>query len=157
MKTSVKTIVLISGLLGAGALLAYGPGMGGVGFPGYGPGHHRMMTGYGPGVGPWSTGSVDTTAYLQQTRDRLGITAEQEQAWNAYAQAIHDQRAVMDTLHNQPFTHGPFARDGRDLRATMWEQRTTLNEAAQSLFAVLTPAQRSGAAWLLGHGPGINR
>ena len=71
-----------------------------------GPG---CMGGMGGGPGMMMTGaSIDQfDQRLADLKTRLGITPEQESAWNAYAQAVEGKFGLMQAHHASMVTSGP--------------------------------------------------
>lgn len=133
----------------------YGPGMMG---PGYGPG---MMMGGGPGMmmgwghGRMFAGNDTDIARFQQERlgelkSQLGITAEQQPAWDAFAAKAAEQAKTMQALH-------------KDTSATTMPERmlqrqqamATMSESFTKLYEVLTPQQRE--VFDRSHGPMYRR
>lgn len=174
--TSTRKLALLGAIVAgigvAAVAVAHGPGAG-MGYgPGYGMGYGggpgacatgpAMMQGMGPGMGPGTMrgpaaggASVEDFAKFQEQRlaglkDRLGITAEQEAAWNAFATQAREHR---------PGTMGPpAATPGGDWYAArvehMKERVATMEKmqgAYKQLYEVLTPAQRE--AFGAGFGP----
>ena len=149
MNTALKSLVVASGLLGAGVLLAYGSHYpGGWGYGHHGPGFH------GPGMGYRAAlvqpGNIESR--LATIKQDLAITPDQEAAWNAFstkltahaesARALHDAR--WGNAASQAFT------DHASAMATHWGQRAGVHQAAQDLISVLTDAQRLKADQLFG-------
>lgn len=133
----------------AAGLQGMGPGMGG---------YHGMMG--GPGMMGMGGGSVAATSErLTDVKRRLGITARQEKAWEAYAQAVLNQSALMNA-HRQTMMSGGIPPAG-DQRLAMHQQGTRVaQEAAQAsgeLYRVLTPEQKAKAdnLRLFRYGPGM--
>lgn len=150
-------VAITAGLVTAVVAVAH-PGFGGYG-PGYGPG----MMGGGPGMmggGPgmmmgWGHGRMfagkDTDiARFQQERlgelkSQLGITAEQQPAWDAFAARAAEQAKVMQALRN----------DGSATMPERMQQRqkamASMSESFTRLYEVLTPQQRE--LFEQSHGP----
>ncbi|MFH1871797.1 MAG: Spy/CpxP family protein refolding chaperone [Pseudomonadota bacterium] len=141
----------------------YGPGMMG---PGYGPGMMGrggpgMMMGGGPGMmmgwghGRMFAGNDTDIARFQQERlgelkSQLGITAEQQPAWDAFAAKAAEQAKTMQALRNDTST------------ATMPERMQqrqqamgSMSESFTKLYEVLTPKQRE--LFDQSHGPMYRR
>lgn len=125
-----------------------------------GPGR---MTGMGPGMmgmGPGMMGMMgsisDTTAWLAQIKNEIGITAAQEDAWKAYAQAVTNQSALMNA-HRQTMWSGNMPPPA-DQRASMhqqgWQTMQQTRQATEDLYQALTPDQRAKADNLLPFQPG---
>ncbi len=171
-KLAIGAAALSLGLAAAGVSAqpfgygGFGPGAG-MG-PGFGPGHGRMG-GYGRGFGP-GAGSVDPAAAVEgriaAQKTELKIGAQQENAWNAYAQSLRDQSQAMQSWRNERFASGSaiersdrFAKHLRE-RAQSVEK---VNAAFKNLYAALTPEQKAIAdqraglpmAGGYGRGPGM--
>jgi Spy/CpxP family protein refolding chaperone len=139
---------------GPGAMMGggYGPGMMGGGF---GPG--MMGGGFGPGM---MGGAYDIDARLDAQKTALGITAEQETAWNAYATLAKQQSESMLARHQAMWnSNTASSADRLALHSAFMTQRAqeiqALNTAYADLYAVLTPEQRATAdqtAWGYGYG-----
>ncbi|MEW7988487.1 MAG: Spy/CpxP family protein refolding chaperone [Candidatus Thiodiazotropha sp.] len=158
MKQSSKHILT---LVGATALIA---GVGSIAFaqgygPGYGPGwggHHGMMGGPGGGrgmmmggpgggngmmMGGYTAGFADQQ--LADLKTTLGITTDQEAAWNRYADAVKARTDLMQSHRQQMFTSRPFNPDQRlNFHQQGMEQLQQVSVARRELFDVLTPQQR---------------
>ena len=117
------------------------------------PGYPEMMGGPGMmGMGPGAFGSVaDTTKRLTDLKGELGITADQENVWKAYAQAAINQSALMNA-HRQTMWSGAMPPP-IDQRATMhqqgWQMMQQTAQATKDLYQTLTPEQQSKANTLL--------
>jgi hypothetical protein len=92
-------------------------------------------------------------AYLKAD---LQITSAQEQAWNAYADAVRARHTTMQNVRSdmmKAMASGS-ALDRMDARAkalqSMADSLKTLKPAVQGLYAVLTDAQKQKADQLLG-------
>jgi hypothetical protein len=141
---------------GVGAM-GGGPGMG----HGWGPGMGRgagMGPGTGQGMGPGmgrgygAAGNVDRTAAagqrLADMKAQLKITGAQESAWQAYANAVQGQAAIMQAVHEQMWSGGTMtAPDRLALRSEAMQKRAagmvTLSKAFGELYATLTPEQKA--------------
>lgn len=126
---------------GSGYGPGYGPGMMGRGGPG-------MMMGGGPGMMMgWGHGrmfaSNDTgiakfqLEQLGQLKSQLGITAEQQPAWDAFAAKAADQTKTMQALRNDTSTATMPERMQQRQKAM-----ATMSESFTKLYEVLTPKQR---------------
>ncbi len=129
---------VVNARMGGGFGPGAGYGMGG----GYGMGTH-MGFGGGPGVG-----FANAQAHLDNLRATLNITASQESAWNAFANAVEQQAQVRQTRFEQLRANPPqTAPDRMALRNQMLQQNLAGHEAVQNalngLYAVLTPEQRA--------------
>jgi hypothetical protein len=118
-------------------------------------GHHQRV-GHGVGGFGYHRGGpswIDPTEVdLDEVKTDLGITAEQEAAWDAYAAAL-EQRAATATQHRQAMlglapTERAQARE--DFRAGRLDQHTQVIEARDRLFETLDPQQRAKAQGLPG-------
>ena len=150
MKTTLKRAALITGLLGAGTLLAYGPGLG-VGFPGHhGWGGHLMSMGYGPLT--FLDGDVD--ARLERIKTELAITPDQEDAWNAYTESLQSHVRSARAAHGARWTtdRSTALAEHDRIRESLWTQRQDLHTAAAKLIEALTENQRVKAGGLLSYG-----
>ena len=159
IRKSVLAVAVTAGLVtafvataqpGPGFGPGFGPGMMGMrGGPGYGPGMMAMHggPGYGPGMmamrgGPMSPANdADIGKFQQeqitQIKSRLGITAEQQPAWDAFAAQAGEQAKSMQAMRNDTGT------------ATMPERMQQRQKAMESmsasftkLYEVLTPKQK---------------
>ena len=139
------------GATGATGYQGMGPGMmggqaGTVGNQGWGPG---MMGGH-MGFAKLTTDPVAVDSYLSDIETRLGITAKQETAWNAYAQAVRKQITTQTDAHNT--MHATVARTPQEwnerrlaaMETMIGENRRTF-EAFRALHARLDARQRTVA------------
>lgn len=151
------------GAQGAGPMGGgYGPGMGMMGGGprgGYGPG----MMGGGPrgGFGPGMAGAqgnpaANSAARLAFLQKELGITADQESAWQAYAKQVTQQAESMQALRTQATAAAKTAPERLNQRAAFAKQRAThmesMSVALNDLYAVLTPEQKAIADQHFGGG-----
>jgi periplasmic protein CpxP/Spy len=151
------TLGIILAAIGGGAALAQ-PAMRGPGPGGMGPG----MMGRGPG--PWSQGT-DAASYLDRLKADLGITAEQEPAWKAYAETVQGAASQMQGTHQTMYDAMGTAswQERRDMMNRMFQTRQqnfdTVHAAAEKLLPSLTQAQQTKAAralpGLAARGPGM--
>ena len=147
------TAAVVAQPFGPGAGYGYGPGamMGG----GFGPG----MMGGGFGLGMMG-GGYNADARLDAQKTALGITADQEKAWNAYAELVKTQAGSMLARHEAMWnSNATSSADRLALHSAFMTQRAqeveALNKAYAELYAVLTPEQRATAdqgAWGYGYG-----
>ena len=120
----------------------------------YGP----MMVGMGGmmGGGMMGRGGFDpqqTSAWLDAAKSEIGVTAAQQQAWSAYAEAVEADRAAMLAMHAQmPAMMGAANANAPDrLQAHLSFMQARLaslqqvEAASQALYQVLTPDQRARA------------
>ncbi len=134
-----------------------------------GPGYGR---GYGPGFGPGgfrgaNAGDIGANAQarLADLHTRLGITAAQEPAWQAYADAVTAQAGQMQAFRDQMFQSNATGPDRAALMSQHMQQRLTghaaVTQAYTALYAGLTAEQRAvfeqqcprGAGGRWGSGP----
>ena len=142
---------------GAGPGSGYGPGMMGGGRVGYGP-----SAGYGPGAcggaGPGACGGAGpgfagvnpaerADARLAFLKNELSITAEQQGAWDAYANQVKAQAATMAAFRSQPPAAAESAPDRIAQRAERMKLRANqaeaMSAAVKDLYAALTPEQKA--------------
>lgn len=167
MKTTTKQFL---GIAAASALAigiangvfahgGFGPGFG----QGYGPnwgGHHGIMGGpagmHGPygGVGPMMGGGYPT-AYTEQQFDQLkatlGISADQEAAWNAYADALKGKAELRDANRTARFGTAGVTPDERlKFHEEGLAQMQKVVDASRDLNGVLTPEQKAKSGGLIG-------
>lgn len=151
MKTTLKRVALVAGLLGAGSLLAYGPGFGGLGFPGHhGWGGHVLSMGYGPVA--FLDGDVD--ARLDTIKTELAITPDQEAAWNGFAESLKAHATSARAAHESTWPYGGpvTVQERSQLRERLWQQRQSVHQAASKLVNVLDDQQRVKAESLISYG-----
>lgn len=144
-------IVAVSGLAIALAAVAQpGPGFGHG--PGFGPG---MMGHGGPGMmmggghGPMFASNAADIAKFQQDRlaqlkSQLGITAEQQPAWDAFAAQAAEQAKTMQALHKDA-TAGTMPERMKQHQQAMTERQKAMGSMSESftrLYEALTPQQR---------------
>ncbi|MCU7936470.1 MAG: Spy/CpxP family protein refolding chaperone [Candidatus Thiodiazotropha sp. (ex Dulcina madagascariensis)] len=144
---SALVIGVASGVFARGG---FGPGWGG---------HHGMMGGpggmQGLGAGPGLMMRGDPVAYVDQQLTRLkgtiGITADQEIAWNAYAEAVKGKAGLM-LAHRQ--TMFGSVQTTPEQRLTFHEQgleqMLKVTTASRDLHAILTLEQQAKAGNLIG-------
>ncbi|MCB1829876.1 MAG: Spy/CpxP family protein refolding chaperone [Chromatiaceae bacterium] len=172
---SALVIGVASGVFAqAGFGPGYGPGLGqGCGGPGgmmggpggmmgnpgrmpAGPG--RMMGGprgmRGPGGGPGCMQSGDPVASTEQRlsglKSALEITADQEAAWNAYAEAVKGKAGLMlDHRQNMMGSAGVAPEQRFAYRQQGLEQMQRVTTTGRDLYNVLTPEQQTRAGNLL--------
>ncbi|MBF0294341.1 MAG: Spy/CpxP family protein refolding chaperone [Magnetococcales bacterium] len=146
MPRLVAALALALGLSWAGEGFAHGMGMG----PGMG--------------GGWMPGApVGCAPYASDLKTRLGITPEQEKAWQAYEQAVQSLTNLRAEKHAAMWgsmTQSPTDREATHLAfmERMLAGKKAVLEAYQTLRSQLSDAQRSaadrGAAWSC-PGPGF--
>lgn len=174
MKRATKVLITVGTALSLGLAAAavsaqpYGPGWGGGPMGGYGPGWHMggygpgpgygmgpgMMGGYGPGygMGPRAMfdgyyGNVDDN--LAALKAQLGITANQDAAWQAFtknAKQQNENRQAWFAKMQQARSAGS-APELLAQQAEFMKQRETELEASaaalKNLYAALTPEQKA--------------
>ena len=102
--------------------------------------------GFAPGgVSDWA--SVDPTEYaeqfLEQQRSNLGISPDQEAAWNAYADAVRDKAGFMKT-HREAMAKAAITPEERlSMRQKGFAKTQKMGLASRDLDAVLTPEQKA--------------
>lgn len=139
---------------GDGPGSGYGPGMMGRGGPG-------MMMGGGPGMmmgrghGPMFASNATDIAKFQQDRlgelkSQLGITAEQQPAWDAFAARAAEQARTMQALRNDTSSATTPERMQQRQKAM-----TSMSEFFTRLYEALTPKQRE--LFDRSHGPMYRR
>ena len=182
MKRTTKIAAVIGTALSLGlaaaVVNAHPSGMGWGGGPGYGmhgygmgnrPGAGYGMHGYGMGYGMGPQGmhqgyAGNSEQGLAELKSELGITAEQESAWQAFV----DNATQQDKSREAWFAKLRDARAAATTpelvaqRAEMMEQRQNELEntaaAVKNLYAALTPEQQAIADQRLGgYGPGYGR
>ena len=113
--------------------------------PGFGPGwggHHGMMGG---------TTATDVEQRLTDLKGTLGITADQETAWNAYAQAVEGKVGLMQAHRQTMLNSGPPTPEQRlAFHQQGFNQMQQVQTARQDLLQVLTPEQQALAGNLIG-------
>ena len=132
----------------------YGPGMMGGRSGGYGPG---MMGGpgggYGRGMmgGPGMMGGYGyTDQQVADIKSTLGITADQEDAWNAYIGAVRGREAMMQSHWQAMSSNAPMTPEQRlAFHQQGYNQMQQLIDARRHLFDVLNPQQRAKADSLI--------
>lgn len=130
--------------------------------PGFGPcgaGQRGMMGGpggmQGMGSGPgWMSKEdqiANTKQRLSDLKNNLGITAEQEAAWNAYEQAVEGKIELMQTHRQAMINNGPVTPEQRQaFHQEGFNQMTKIRDARRGLLQVLTPEQQSKTGNLIG-------
>jgi hypothetical protein len=120
---------------------------------------HGGMMGGGMMAGPMMGGGgafnpEQAAAWLDAAKAEIGITAEQEQAWSAYADAVQADRESMLAMHAQMPTlmgggGGANAPDRLQAHLGLMQARIAslqdVQASTQALFQVLTPEQRERA------------
>jgi len=145
---AAASALVLAAATGASAGGGFGPGWGG----------HRGMMG-GPGGmhaglgGPgWMMGGdpvAVTDQQLSQLKTNLGITPEQEDAWNGYAEAVKGQAGLMAAHHAAMAGSTAVTPEQRQsLHQQGWTQMQAVVDATQNLYAVLTPEQQAKAGGL---------
>ena len=145
--------------MGPGMMGGYGPGNG----MGWGRGH---MSGYGPGYGSGPQGAFsgcygDQEGRLAALKTELGITAEQDSAWQAFVrnakQQFEKRQAWFGKMQEaQSAASVPERLERRNEVMKQRQSEIEANTAAlKDLYAALTPEQKAIADERLGgFGPG---
>ena len=130
----------------------YAPGMMGRGGPGMmaGNGGPGMMMGQGAGPGMmmgggrgpmFASNAVDMSKFQQdrlgQLKSQLGITAEQQPAWDAFAAKAAEQAKIMQALRQDGGT-GTMPERMQQRQKAMG----SMTESFSKLYEALTPKQR---------------
>jgi hypothetical protein len=124
----------------------YGPGM-----MGGGRGGGMMHGGGGPMMGRGGFSAEATTAWLEAAKAQIGVTAAQEQAWSAYADAVQADRASMAQMHAQmpmmqPGANAPDRLQAHlDLMQARFASLQQVQAASQALYQALSDDQRARA------------
>jgi len=150
--TSLAGLIVVSALALGAATAAFAAGSQGTGgYPGMmgGPG---MMGDPGMMGGPGMMGTpADTAKRLDQVKAELAITPAQEDAWNAYQQAMVTQSALMNA-HRQTMWNGsmpPSVGQRTDMHQQGFATMQQRLKATRDLYQVLTPEQQTKANTLL--------
>jgi len=89
--------------------------------------------------------------WLAKQKAPLAITAEQEEAWNAYAAAIIDKAALMQSHRQLMMNSDSIEPEQRfELHRQGLQQMEKTLTAAEDLYGELSPEQREQAGGLLG-------
>lgn len=135
------------GMMGQGSMPC--PGMMGMG-PGMGRG---AMMGMGPMMGGPGQHIEGRIAFLKA---ELGITPEQEDAWNDYAEALRESASSMQAMHARMMS-GDVPESLPERMALHQEMMSAridalegLTEATEELYEALSPEQRQTANNLMG-------
>lgn len=119
----------------------FGPGMMGRGGPG------MMMMGGGPGP-MFASNNVDIAKFQQdrigQLKSQLGITAEQQPAWDAFAAKAAEQAKTMQALRKDAgaATMPERMKQQQQVMAERQKAMGSMSESFTKLYEVLTPKQR---------------
>ena len=118
----------------------FGPGMMGHGGPG------MMM---GGGRGPmFARNDADVSKFQQerlaQLKSQLGITAEQQPAWDAFAAKAGEQAKAMQALRKDAAagTAPERMKQGQQAMAERQKAMGSMSESLTKLYEALTPTQR---------------
>ncbi|MGD8589647.1 MAG: Spy/CpxP family protein refolding chaperone [Chromatiales bacterium] len=154
MKQSTQNVLTITLLcaLAIGAVTVviahpYGPGW---------TGHRHMMggpdaMGRGPGMMMSGSSLEQIDQRLADLEASLGITPEQESAWNAYVQAVEAKMGLMQAHRQTMFTSGPLSPEQRQaFHQEGFTQMQKVHNARQELYQALTPEQQAKVANLIG-------
>ena len=141
----IHTVVAgaVAGVALAVAAVTYAQPFGGMG-PGFGPGM-GMERGHGPMGGVDPAAIVDSR--LGDLKTQLKITPAQESAWEAFTGAAKQQAASMQALRARMQKGPSTAPERMGQRTELMQQRsaamTTMTNAFDALYAVLTPEQKA--------------
>ena len=142
--------VIIGATTGVFAHGGYGPGWGG---------HNGMMGGpggmHGMGGGPGGMMSGDPVATADQRltdlKTTLGITDDQDGAWNAYTEAVKGKAGLMLAHRQTMIGNGGIAPEQRfTFHQQGVEQMQKVTTASGDLYTALTPEQQAKAGNLIG-------
>jgi hypothetical protein len=127
---------------GPGMMMGGGPGMMMGGGPGMmmGGGHGRMFVGNATDIGKFQQ------ERLGELKSQLGITAEQQPAWDAFAARAGEQVGTMQALRDDTSTATMPERVQQRQKAM-----ASMSESFAKLYEVLTPTQRE--VFDRSHGP----
>lgn len=165
MKRNRKILLatLLAGGVATAAVVSAGPGFGPGGCAqGYGPGNGPMMQGDGSGPygmrggmhGRWDQGVRGPEAFtqrLERMHDKIGISTEQEPAWQAFAANVAAQgermQAHRETMRAQWAQDDDLTAPERiQRRAEMMGERlgamSEMADAVTTLYGELTPEQQ---------------
>ena len=145
---SVLVIGLANGVVARGG---FGSGWGG---------HHGMMNGpmgYGSGYGYGHAAMMNNhpTEYTEQQfvdlKSTIGITVDQETAWNDYVSAIKAKAGLMQAHRQARFENRQvFQEQQQNFHQQGLAQMQKVFTATQNLNTVLTPEQQAKAGNLIG-------
>lgn len=170
MRKTTKILGLVAAVAVAGTVAwqavaqmpmggGHGPGM----MMGMGPG---MMMGMARGHGPMMGGTADPAAHLAALKTELGIAAQQQAAWDAYAKVLEETGKTMQTQRQgMGPMHGMSDQDRQTGMPQMRDQHDrafqAVKAAAEKLLPALDDAQKTKAKDVLPglatHGPGMLR
>lgn len=142
----MKKIYAVAAGLVAGVALAVAAVTHAQPFGGMGPGFAHGM---GPGHGAMANVDPSTMvdSRLADLKAQLKITAEQDSAWRAFADAAKQQASGMQALRAQMQAGSGTAPERMAQRASAMQQRAagmaTIAKAFDALYGVLTPEQRT--------------
>jgi hypothetical protein len=119
--------------------------------PGYGPGwggHHGMTGGPrgmgGPYGGPGRMGTSYRAQDLAQLETALGITADQQAAWDAYVDAVRGRNDLREAHREARFSStGVTPEELLEFRAEGLAQKQKMLDARRDLYATLTSEQQA--------------
>ena len=169
MKSTTKAAAIGLGIVAVATLGSLAYAQRGQGY-GYGMMHggHGMGPGMGPGSGPamgggrmggMMGGPADPTAHLESLKARLGIRADQEAAWTAYAKIVTDNAAERRRVHDnvdRDAVHKMTPAERQSFRDSMMKQHDAdfakVKSAAETLLATLDDNQKTRARQTL---PGL--
>ena len=157
----------ITKILGAGAVVAAVGALGTYAIAqqghGFGPGRmgmgHEMGSGMMKGHGHAMGGFADPASRLGTLKTEIGIKAEQQTAWDAYAKVVQDTATSMQEHRehvDRDAVHKMEPKQRQDFAAAMLKQRQEAFEkvkaAAETLLTKLDDAQKAKASGIL---PGL--
>lgn len=154
----------VSGLVLAAGTAVYahgGPGFDQGAMMGGWGGHHGMIGGHGGmhgfGGGPGFMSNGDPVAFtdgrLKELKETLGITEQQEETWNTYAEAVRGRAKLMVARREIMKTSGGpqmSAEQRIELMQQGADQMQRVATATADLYAKLSPEQKSKADESLG-------
>ncbi|MCU7837670.1 MAG: Spy/CpxP family protein refolding chaperone [gamma proteobacterium symbiont of Taylorina sp.] len=143
---SALVIGLASGVFARGG---FGPGWGG---------HHGMMNGpmgYGTGYGHAAMMMNNPTEYTEQQlanlKSKIGITVDQETAWNDYVNEIKAKTGLMQVHRQTRFENRhAFQEQQQNFHQQGLAQMQKVFAARKNLSTVLTPEQQAKVGNLIG-------
>lgn len=135
------------GMMGGPGMM-HGPGTSGPGMMRGGPmmgGPGSMMggRGMGPGMMMGANPVAGTEQRLSDMHSALGIQPAQEPAWNAYAQAVVSQAALMKSHRDAMMSSGTMTpQQQMGWHQVGMAQRKKMMQARQEFYSALGPGQR---------------
>jgi periplasmic protein CpxP/Spy len=133
---------------------------------GFGPGAGRGGMGHGAhhggmGHGKWSNPAARVEGYLAALKVELGITPDQNNAWQAFTSKAKAQAEAMPARRAQMYAHmsatNQSAPERLAQRTELAKQRLasmeSMTAAVKDLYAALTPEQKAIADQHMARGP----